>query len=106
MSIKFLVSLALALHPALHHETRTLRTHIHRGDGRQSHRCHLPLGSTGDAATKARLRIYVRCQRNRAAEPYVQHVCGYGDSAVPLTDRRSRAGTTTPATTGCGFHAT
>ncbi len=106
MTLKLVASVALALSPAAHHQqmagcerTYTVSMAIRAIDATYSSDLPVTQSQTG------RLRRYIRCERNRDAEPYLQRAWKAKSTFTPLQGPAVASWYYDAGATGCGFHA-
>jgi hypothetical protein len=107
MVLKFVASVALALHPAAHDpetagckRTFTVPMAVRAIDATYSP------GRPATAAQTARLQRYIRCQRNPAAKQYLLHAWKDRSTPAPMDGPAIASWYDDAGGTGCGFHAT
>jgi len=110
MHVQFLASLALAFHSgtavhdhAGHNHTTCKRTYT-VAMGVRAIDSTFRRGGPATPVQRNHLRLYIRCQRDHAAPPYLRHLWSVRSTPAPMS-----AGIASwyydNGSTGCGFHA-
>jgi hypothetical protein len=112
MFLTFLASIALAFHPVspfhfeapAHKRAACQRTYT-VAMGVRAIDATFSGGLPANTGQTARLRRYIRCQRNRAARPYLRHLWTAHATPAPMLGPATASWYYDAGSTGCGFHA-